>query len=289
MTTLAAISLFGALLAADPEGQPSVEPDDARKLVERSLAFLETGAVAWVAMNKCVTCHHVPTMLWTHHEARKLGFAVNEKAVRDLETEAISQYLGHPEFTPTGQDKGFLEKPLGPGSVYLVLGLQANPAPSEEAVQALEKLRSNFVTHQNENGSWTTKVNQAPLIDSHDVVTMQILLAMGDGGPAGKHRDAWDRGWKWLQETPLRDETQPIAYRLLIASRCRNQGGVQKGVEQLRTRQQADGGWSQKPQLATDALATGQALFALGAAGVGARHRGQAAADGDRGGDQPAD
>jgi len=72
-------------------------------------------------------------------------------------------------------------------------------------------------------------VNQAPLVDSHDVTTMQILLAMGDGGPAGKHRDAWDRGSKWLQETPVRDETQPIAYRLLIASRCRNQEGVQKG------------------------------------------------------------
>ena len=97
---------------------------------------------------------------------------------------------------------------------------------------------------------------------------MRILLAMGDGGPAGKHGDAWDRGSKWLQETPVRRlkrSRSPIECSSPLDAGIRK---AFKGVEQLRSKQQADGGWA-KPQLATDALATGQALFALGAAGVG--------------------
>ena len=102
--------------------------------VERSLPFLEKGAVEWMQTKKCVTCHHVPMMLWTHHEARKQGFAVNDKAVQELESQALAHYLGHPEFTPTGQDEGFMEKKLGPGTIYLSMALQANPSPGAEVI-----------------------------------------------------------------------------------------------------------------------------------------------------------
>src|SRR5262249_27545178 len=265
---LAAISLLGLVLAGDPQAQPAPDAAAVRKCIERSLPFLEKGAVEWMQTKKCATCHHVPMMLWTHYEAQQRGFAVNEKAMQELESQALTHYLGHPEFTPTGQDTGFMEKKLGPGTVYLALALQANLAAGEEAVNALEKLRDNFVARQNDDGSWTTKVNQAPLVDGHDVMTMLILIALGKGELNGKSREARDRAVGWLKETPARDESQPHVFRLLVAVQTGDKDEISRNVEVLRTSQQEDGGWMQVASHGTDALATGQALYALSAAGV---------------------
>jgi hypothetical protein len=267
---LAALSLFGLLFAGEPPTLPQAgaDADAVRKCIERSLPFLEKGAVEWMQSKKCATCHHIPMMLWTHYEARRLGFTVNEKVVQELESQALAHYLGHPELTPTGQDTGFMEKKLGPGTVYLSLALQANPSPGDEAAKALEKLRDNFVARQNENGSWTTKVNQPPLVDGHDAMTMLILTALASGEPDGKIREARDRALGWLKETPARKESQPLVLRLLVAVQSGDKDEISRNVESLRGKQQEDGGWKQIADHATDALATGQALYALSAAGV---------------------
>lgn len=267
---LVAISLLGFVLAADPEERPAPVAPDARRMVERSLPFLEKGAVEWVETRKCVTCHHVPMLMWTHSEARQHGFAVNEKVVEKLEGEALAQYLGHADFTPTGQDTSFMEKGLGPGTIYLSLAMEAYAAPSEAAAKARARFTENFVKRQNEDGSWTTKINQPPVIDDHDSMTMLILLAMDDSGPNGKNGDSWVRAVKWLKETPARDETETLALRLLVAGKCGDKEERERYVALLRGRQQKDGGWNQKNDLATDAVATGQALYALGASGISA-------------------
>lgn len=264
----AAISLLGLVLGFEAPEQAAPGVDDVRQRVERSLPFLEKGAVEWVQTKKCATCHHVPMMLWTHHEARKQGFAVNDKAVQELESLALAHYLGHAEFTPTGQDEGFMEKKLGPGTIYLSLALQANPSPGAEVVQALQRFRDNFVARQNDDGSWTTKVNQAPLVDDHDAMTMLILTAMDPGDLDGTRRESRERAVRWLNQTPVREQSQPFVLRILVAAQSGDKDEVLRNVQRLRGLQQEDGGWSQIVGLSTDALATGQALYALSAAGV---------------------
>jgi hypothetical protein len=267
---LAAFSLLCLVFAGEPPRPEAatVDADAARKCIERSLPFLEKGAVEWMQTKKCATCHHVPMMLWTHYEARRGGFAVNEKAMQELESQALAHYLGHPELTPTGQDTGFMEKKLGPGTVYLSLALQANPSPGDEAVKALEKLRGNFVARQNEDGSWTTKVNQPPLVDGHDAMTMLILAALGSDNLSETTRQSRDRAVGWLRGIPAREESQPLVLRLLVAVQSGDKDEISRNVELLRSKQQDDGGWKQVASHGTDALATGQALYALGAAGV---------------------
>jgi hypothetical protein len=208
-------------------------------------------------------------MLWTHYEARQRGFAVNETAVRKLEDVALAQYLAHPDFTPTGQDTGFMEKGIGPGTIYLSLAMKTNPSPGDEAAKALVSFADNFVKRQNENGSWTTKVDQPPVIDGHDSLTMLILLAM-EAGPAGTNREQIERAVQWLKEAPTRDETQSLALRLAIAGKYHDTEEQGRLSALLRARQQKDGGWNQTNDLPTDAAATGHALYALGSAGVSA-------------------
>ena len=119
------------LLAGFFADTPVPESVDVCKVVERSIPFLEKEGVAWLETKKCATCHHVPMMIWTHHEARQRGFKVNEESVRKLETAAIGQYLGDPDLTPTGQDKGFFEKQLGAGTIYYRIGFAAGCAAAK--------------------------------------------------------------------------------------------------------------------------------------------------------------
>jgi hypothetical protein len=266
---LAVISLLGLVFAAEPQAPSAPDAGDVRQCVQRSLPFLEKEAVEWMQTKKCVTCHHIPMMLWTHYEARKHGFAVNEKAVEDLASQALAHYLDHPEFTPTGQDTGFMEKNLGPGTVYLSLALAANGAAGESSIKGLQRFRDNFVARQNENGSWTTTTNSPPLVDGHDSMTMLILAALGNSDLNEQNREGRERALRWLKETPIRQQSQPLALRILVAVQSADKDEVSRDVELLRGLQQSDGGWNQLAGLATDALATGQALYALNAAGAG--------------------
>src|SRR5205085_461549 len=50
---------------------------DVRKAVERSLPYLEKEGVAWMEKYNCLSCHHVPFLLWSHNEARARGFPID--------------------------------------------------------------------------------------------------------------------------------------------------------------------------------------------------------------------
>src|SRR5262249_16622888 len=113
---------------------------DMRKAVLRSLPFLEEQGTVWMETRRCSSCHHVPMMLWSHYEARQRGFPVNDTVVAEAQAWALGQYLGHPEFMPTGQDKGFPKTGPGPGAVYLALGIGLNAAENPKAGAALRKL-----------------------------------------------------------------------------------------------------------------------------------------------------
>ncbi len=259
-----AIGLLSLLLTADATAEPSQVTANSVQMVERALPFLEKQATDWVEVRKCAACHHGPMMIWTHHEARRRGFAVNEKALADLETRTLDEYLNDPTMQPTGQDKGYLEKPLGPGTVFLALGLKASETPGQQAPrqQAIDRLNENFARHQNDDGSWTTKLDHQPIIDSHDCLTAEILLAL-DGNAAARQRAV-----AWLKSAPVRNETQPLALRAAVARQAGDAAEAQRLADLLCARQQESGGWSQLDGMPCDAVATGQALYVLGITGA---------------------
>ena len=72
----AAILLTGAAMA---QGEEKPSTTAARRAIERGLPFLERDGVAWMNQKGCVSCHHVPFLLWSHNEARARGVDVDVK------------------------------------------------------------------------------------------------------------------------------------------------------------------------------------------------------------------
>jgi hypothetical protein len=62
-------SLLLALVAQDET--------DVRAAVSRSLPYLEKEGVAWMKQLTCLSCHHVPFLLWSHRLAQAKGIPLD--------------------------------------------------------------------------------------------------------------------------------------------------------------------------------------------------------------------
>src|SRR5207302_10902235 len=124
---------------------------------------------------------------------------------------------------------------------------------------------------QTENGSWAAWPDTRPPIfgNSSESMTALATLALASAPAAGDAEAVRDKGVKWLAETKTDDDPQSIAMRLVLWKRLgRPAKEWQPLVRRIQERQNADGGWSQARDMASDAWATGQALYALAHAGI---------------------
>lgn len=69
---------FGTVSAMVWADDPAPVSDPAiRDAVSRSLPFLEKEGVTWMEDRGCMSCHHVPLLLWSHRSAQAQGFTVD--------------------------------------------------------------------------------------------------------------------------------------------------------------------------------------------------------------------
>jgi hypothetical protein len=80
LTLFCLCSMIAAVRADDPA---QVSDTAVRDAVSRSLPFLEREGVAWMKDRGCMTCHHVPFLLWSHRAAQAHGLAVDVKKLAE--------------------------------------------------------------------------------------------------------------------------------------------------------------------------------------------------------------
>ena len=126
---------------------------------------------------------------------------------------------------------------------------------------------------QIENGSWASWPGSRPPLFGHsdERATVTSVLAILPAAFAGDQAaiTARDKGMKWLIETKTDDDPQSVALRVVLWQRLgRPKVEIEPLVLRIRGRQNSDGGWSQTPDMPSDAWATGQAIYALAHAGL---------------------
>jgi hypothetical protein len=263
------LAILVPLLAGTASAQ-EVPPKQAGVVatIDRGLAFLTKEGLAWKKKHNCVSCHHAGLVIWSMREAKQRGHAVDEPVLAQL-TKWVAE---------SGDGKFGLARPASapkaasPKAIYLALALGADPRPDALSTKGLMLLLKTVEAEQTENGSWSSWPETRPPIfgSSDETLTALAVLAVLPAAATGddKAAAARDTGIRWLAAAKTDDDPQSIALRLVLWSR---QGRPAKEwrplVGRLKGRQNADGGWSQTKDMASDAWATGQALYALAHAG----------------------
>ena len=94
----AALSLFCfAMLNIAVQADDATPPSDiaVREAVSRSLPFLEKEGVAWINDRGCMSCHHVPFLLWSHRAAQAHGLTVDDKKLAEWDEWCRKDSLAH--------------------------------------------------------------------------------------------------------------------------------------------------------------------------------------------------
>jgi Squalene-hopene cyclase N-terminal domain len=237
--------------------------------IGRGLGFLVKDAQAWKKDHNCASCHHASLVICSLREAKRFGHAVDEPVLAEL-TKWVAE---------SGDGKFGLARPAeapraaSPKAIYFALALGADPKPDEASQKGLKLLLKTVESEQTENGSWSAwPATRPPIFGNSDesltaLATLAVLPAAATGDDSAKA--VRDRAIRWLTETKTDDDPQSIALRLVLWTRLgRPSKEGEPLVKRIKDRQNADGGWSQTKDMASDAWATGQALYALAHAGA---------------------
>jgi hypothetical protein len=269
MMTLLRWVMVGCCFAAGASAAPQI-PDEVSSTVSKSLGYLTTRAVVWKDTMKCASCHHAPMMLWACYEAKKHGFAVDETALTTIHDYLLDKDdAAHlfPSEDPSPTRDGNHLKPI-----YALLGLEAGPPGWETSAIALRS-REHFAKMQKEDGSWPPfpSMGRRPIFEGDGVGARMLVLALA--GLPGSSEDPvivpmLTKAKTWLS-IPLENPTQQLlALQLMVDAKMgAPRETLDARVTALLALQRSDGSWSQTPDMAGDAYATGQSLYALGKAG----------------------
>lgn len=245
------------------------ERPDVNTTIDRGLAFLAKDAVAWKNEHNCVSCHHAGLIVWSMREAKQRGIAVDEPVLAEL-TKWVAE---------SGDGKTGVQRPegrpkaLNAKAVWFALSLGADPRPDAVSQKGVKLLLGTVKGDQVEDGRWLSwPETRPPIFGNSDesmtaLATLALLPAAATGDDSAKA--ARDKAVRWLADTKSDDDAQSVAMRLVLWRRLeRPAEECEALVQRIKERQNADGGWSQAKGMASDAWATGQALYALAHAGV---------------------
>jgi hypothetical protein len=265
---VAALIVFGSSGIASADG-PATKSSGLSDTIDRGLAFLVKDALAWKNEHNCVSCHHAGLMVWSMREAKQHGQAVDEPVLTEL-----TKWLAESGDGKTGVPRPVgISKALNAKAVWFALALGADSKPDAVSQTGMKLLLETVKSDQTESGSWYSWPETRPPIfgNSDESMTALATLALMPAAVTGDDsaKAARDKGVQWLAETKTDDDPQSIAMRLVLWQRLgRPAAEWEPLVQRIKERQNADGGWSQTQDMASDGWATGQALYALAHTGI---------------------
>jgi N-acyl-D-amino-acid deacylase len=241
--------------------------------VQHGLKFLQAEAFQWKQSRACAACHHAAAMVWTFNEARAHGYSVDTNALKqatvwaftDMKTNSLTEQ-------PPPRDV------INLGWVYVLLSIETAPFPEQKSgtnedalASARQTLIQQIVKKQVSDGSWGKPLDErVPLggpIEDVAILSRLALIESGDNSTAVT--ECVNKSAGWLATHHDAGSRQARNLRLLM-NLCEGKPGseLSGAIESIRVEQSADGGWSQTPDMPSDAYATGQTLYVLSRAGV---------------------
>lgn len=246
-----------------PVAAPPAYPDKAATETElraasaKAIKVIQHSQVVWYQRETCASCHHQLLPEISFNLARERGVPVDEKIARETTSNAFA-FLKDLDGVIQGYD--YIDVTFD-GWVLTAARL-AGVRPSTTTAAEAKFIAS----RQLSDGSWPTIDQRPPQSYSLFTTTAVCTNALEQYLPADRNGEKETRlrlAREWLIKTQPRT-TEDRSFQLFGLSWTKAAENLRKkAARQLLDLQREDGGWSQLPELASDAYATGEVLVAL--------------------------
>lgn len=234
-----------------------------REAIAKALAVSQPAAANFLATGGCVSCHADHLNGVAVSAAKPLGIPADYKLeARQANSTAslrgsMEQQLFQIQDPPEGVD----------GMEFSLLQItSAELAPK----LATDSLVHHIAALQRKEGDWPNYGPVRPPLEdggfSHTAKGIRVLRLYPIPGRQAEFDDRVERAARWLEKAEPRT-TEDRTMQLLGIAWAGHKAPPDR-VQQLISKQQADGGWAQTDNLASDAYATGEALWALHESGI---------------------
>lgn len=259
-------SIAAGCLLAPVQAEDAVSEKQIRDAIQKSISYIERDGEKWIKVKKCNSCHMIPFMLWSLHEAELRGIKVNSKRLVELDDWSATAI----------QPKDPKKPPKGSETQAQLLIVRAGYGGELE--ERFQKMLKRVVEAQQDYGGWQAggqlPTQKRSKQETAEVSTLWNLLALRTVEGAEDQRPKIEEAAeKWLASSELAKNKSAksaewFTMRLLLEARRGDDKAVDSARSDLLNLQREDGGWGWLTGSESDALATGPAILALTQSGL---------------------
>ncbi len=232
--------------------------------VNKSLQLLQSSSHTFlVNAGGCHSCHGQGLGLVAFSLAKNNGFQTDETIAKEAVDSICNQAQNGMKILVENSDP-----------IAIVMSgsydLWALSATGYKATKPIELLAQNIMRRQNANGSWVSP-NLRPPLEYYSFTATALAAKNSQQFAPTLLKDEVqlriDKARAWLMKTVPETNEEKVFQLLGLLWTNGDKVFIAQQAEKLLATQHKDGGWSQLDSLATDAYATGQALYALNQCG----------------------
>jgi squalene-hopene/tetraprenyl-beta-curcumene cyclase len=237
--------------------------EDRHAVVQRALPYLARQTNSWIEQKKCTSCHQVPHALWAMNEARTGGFAVDDRLA--------SWNRWSTEFVLNEAEKAGEDEARADELYQMILNgstadVESDAARDDGSATVRDKLLSSLRLARNDHGYWPARGQlpdqKRPKQETDEVTTMWSLLTLRSMRPDDDKQDiAIKHAQPKIEARSTSTEHLILRYILALGDGERDRAASLQN--EILSHQNEDGGWGWLLEGSSDAMATGQALYAL--------------------------
>jgi squalene cyclase len=228
--------------------------------VVRAVSLIEKSASTYIRKRECFSCHHQALAMMAMSQAKLSGIELQPESL-SAQVQFTLEYFGD-------RQKRLLKGEGVPGGAYnagyALTGLAAAGTPQSEVTKALVQY---LLKTEHKDGGWRIRTHRPPLEDSHFTATALAIKGIAEFAEPAEKAEPTKRALTWMEKTEPKS-TEDHAFKVLGLHWGHAKLEKQTAVKSLFDLQSSDGGWSQTPEMKSDAYATGLALSALRRSGA---------------------